>query len=85
MTLTEMKILRLIPILCASAAALAVAVPAGSGVETRTIVDFEDGLPPETEERRFAGQTLYLVVELVGQADRPAVPVIVSDVSAMAF
>jgi len=59
-----MKILCLIPILYAAAVAPAFAAPAGSGVETRIIVDFEDGLPPETEERRFAGQTLYRVVEL---------------------
>ena len=44
---------------------LAVFLPASSpaGTAVQTIVDFEDGLPPDTEERRFAGQTLYRVVE----------------------
>jgi len=31
------------------------------------VADFEDGLPPGTEERRFEGQTQYRVVELDGQ------------------
>lgn len=59
-----MKIQRLIPILCAASVALAVAATAVSAMDTRIVVDFEDGLPPETHERRFAGQTLYRVVEL---------------------
>ena len=33
------------------------------GQETKIIADFEDGLPSETDERQFAGQTLYRVVE----------------------
>lgn len=46
------------------AAALTAAATAGTGVQT--IVDFENGLPPDTEERRFAGQTQYRIVELDG-------------------
>ena len=45
---------------------LAVFLPASSpaGAAVQTIVDFEDGLPPDTEEHRFAGQTQYRVVKL---------------------
>ena len=54
---------------------LAVVLPALSpaGAAVQTIVDFEDGLPPDTEEHRFAGQTQYRVVKL-GQCLWPDFP-----------
>lgn len=40
---------------------------ASAGQAVLPVADFDDGLPPGTEERRFEGQTQYRVVQLDGQ------------------